>query len=146
VVKHDSRFAAPAERQIHLFDGQVIAEGELNSLLAEAVTEIWHEGERRTLHLVSYCRTCISRRSNHVQFWQQLLAGDLAPDINRLANNLRAQRVSELESKALLHQVMNFMSSAVLAFDHQGALKLLNITAETTLQLKARTAHDRNIF
>lgn len=36
MVTHDPRFAAHAERQIHLFDGKVVAEGELNALLAEA--------------------------------------------------------------------------------------------------------------
>jgi putative ABC transport system ATP-binding protein len=35
MVTHDPRFAAHAERQIHLFDGKVVAEGELNQLLAE---------------------------------------------------------------------------------------------------------------
>jgi putative ABC transport system ATP-binding protein len=36
MVTHDPRFAAHAERQIHLFDGKVVAEGELSQLLAEA--------------------------------------------------------------------------------------------------------------
>jgi putative ABC transport system ATP-binding protein len=35
MVTHDPRFAAHAERQIHLFDGKVVSEGELNQLLAE---------------------------------------------------------------------------------------------------------------
>jgi putative ABC transport system ATP-binding protein len=35
MVTHDPRFGAHAERQIHLFDGKVVAEGELNKLLAE---------------------------------------------------------------------------------------------------------------
>jgi putative ABC transport system ATP-binding protein len=35
MVTHDPRFAAHAERQIHLFDGKVVAEGELAQLLAE---------------------------------------------------------------------------------------------------------------
>jgi putative ABC transport system ATP-binding protein len=30
MVTHDPRFAAHAERQVHLFDGKVVAEGELN--------------------------------------------------------------------------------------------------------------------
>src|SRR5246500_5268655 len=34
MVTHDPRFAAHAERQIHLFDGKVVAEGGLNKLLA----------------------------------------------------------------------------------------------------------------
>ena len=36
MVTHDPRFAAHAERQIHLFDGKVVAEGELTALLAQA--------------------------------------------------------------------------------------------------------------
>ena len=36
MVTHDPRFAAHAERQIHLFDGKVVAEGELSRLMAES--------------------------------------------------------------------------------------------------------------
>ena len=39
MVTHDPRFAAHAERQIHLFDGKVVAEGELQMLLARAEAE-----------------------------------------------------------------------------------------------------------
>ena len=35
MVTHDPRFAAHAERQVHLFDGKVIAEGELQRILAD---------------------------------------------------------------------------------------------------------------
>ncbi|SEG30998.1 putative ABC transport system ATP-binding protein [Bryocella elongata] len=35
MVTHDPRFAAHAQRQIHLFDGKVVAEGELLQLLAD---------------------------------------------------------------------------------------------------------------
>jgi putative ABC transport system ATP-binding protein len=35
MVTHDPRFAAHAGRQVHLFDGKVVAEGELKHLLAE---------------------------------------------------------------------------------------------------------------
>ncbi len=35
MVTHDPRFAAHAQRQVHLFDGKVIAEGELSQLLAD---------------------------------------------------------------------------------------------------------------
>jgi putative ABC transport system ATP-binding protein len=35
MVTHDPRFAAHADRQIHLFDGKVVAEGEMDQLLAE---------------------------------------------------------------------------------------------------------------
>ena len=36
MVTHDPRFAAHADRQVHLFDGKVVAEGELTTLLAQA--------------------------------------------------------------------------------------------------------------
>ncbi len=39
MVTHDPRFAAHAQRQIHLFDGKVVAEGELQHLLAQAEQE-----------------------------------------------------------------------------------------------------------
>ena len=32
IVTHDPRFAAHAERQVHLFDGKIVAEGELNQM------------------------------------------------------------------------------------------------------------------
>jgi putative ABC transport system ATP-binding protein len=35
MVTHDPRFAAHAERQIHLFDGKIVAEGELSQLMAQ---------------------------------------------------------------------------------------------------------------
>ena len=35
MVTHDPRFAAHAERQVHLFDGKIVAEGELLHLLAD---------------------------------------------------------------------------------------------------------------
>src|ERR1700752_2074899 len=36
MVTHDPRFAAHAQRQIHLFDGKVVAEEELQKLMADA--------------------------------------------------------------------------------------------------------------
>ena len=39
MVTHDARFAAHADRQVHLFDGKVVAEGELQQLLAQAESE-----------------------------------------------------------------------------------------------------------
>ena len=35
MVTHDPRFAAHAEREVHLFDGKIVAEGELSQLMAE---------------------------------------------------------------------------------------------------------------
>ncbi len=39
MVTHDPRFAAHADRQVHLFDGKVVAEGELQRMLAAAEEE-----------------------------------------------------------------------------------------------------------
>ena len=39
MVTHDPRFAGHADRQVHLFDGKVVAEGELQHLLAESEAE-----------------------------------------------------------------------------------------------------------
>lgn len=39
MVTHDPRFAAHAERQVHLFDGKVVAEEELKKLIANANSE-----------------------------------------------------------------------------------------------------------
>jgi putative ABC transport system ATP-binding protein len=35
MVTHDPRFAKHAQREVHLFDGKVVAEEELKKLLAE---------------------------------------------------------------------------------------------------------------
>jgi putative ABC transport system ATP-binding protein len=35
MVTHDPRFAAHAEREVHLFDGKVVAEEELKKLMQE---------------------------------------------------------------------------------------------------------------
>lgn len=39
MVTHDPRFAAHADRQVHLFDGKIVAEGELQHLLAQSESE-----------------------------------------------------------------------------------------------------------
>lgn len=46
MVTHDPRFAAHADRQIHLFDGKVVAEGDMQQLLAEAEAEYRTAGSR----------------------------------------------------------------------------------------------------
>ena len=35
MVTHDGRFAKHAQREVHLFDGKVVAEEELQKLMAE---------------------------------------------------------------------------------------------------------------
>src|SRR5450432_4043119 len=52
--------------------------------------------------------------------------GDLALEINALANMLQSQRVSAIEAAALLQQVVEAMETPVLAFDPGSRLRLLN--------------------
>jgi nitrogen fixation/metabolism regulation signal transduction histidine kinase len=69
--------------------------------------------------------------------------GDLALEINALANGLQAQRAGALEAMALLERVMSSMESPVLAFDREGHLKLLNAAAERVFQIRAEHAIGR---
>jgi two-component system nitrogen regulation sensor histidine kinase NtrY len=72
--------------------------------------------------------------------------GDLALELNRLADGLQSQRAGAIEATALLDRVMSAMSSPVLAFDQEGALRLLNAAAERSLGLTRRDALNRNVF
>jgi two-component system, NtrC family, nitrogen regulation sensor histidine kinase NtrY len=66
--------------------------------------------------------------------------GDLALEINRLAETLQGQRAGALEAMALVERVMRSMQSPVLAFDPEGKLKLLNTAAEKAFGLRAQVA------
>jgi nitrogen fixation/metabolism regulation signal transduction histidine kinase len=66
--------------------------------------------------------------------------GDLALEINALANMLQTQRAGALEAIALVERVVDSMQSPVIAFDLEGRLKLLNAAAERGFSLKAGTA------
>jgi len=61
--------------------------------------------------------------------------GDLALEVNALANQLQGQKTSVLETMALLEIVMGTMQSPVFAFDPAGDLKLLNAAAGTAFGL-----------
>ncbi len=63
--------------------------------------------------------------------------GDLALEVNALANQLQGQKTSVLETMALLEIVMGTMQSPVFAFDPAGDLKLLNAAAGTAFGLDA---------
>lgn len=63
--------------------------------------------------------------------------GELAIEINQLADTLQSQRLSALEAVALLRRVILEMDAPVLAFDEQGALRVLNPAAERVLRLNA---------
>jgi nitrogen fixation/metabolism regulation signal transduction histidine kinase len=63
--------------------------------------------------------------------------GELAIEINQLADALQSQRLSALEAVALLRRVILEMDAPVLAFDEQGSLRVVNPAAERVLHLTA---------
>ncbi|WP_158751802.1 PAS domain-containing sensor histidine kinase [Acidobacterium sp. S8] len=70
--------------------------------------------------------------------------GELAIEINQLADALQSQRLSALEAVALLRRVILEMDAPVLAFDEQGALRVVNPAAERVLHLNAARDLGRN--
>jgi nitrogen fixation/metabolism regulation signal transduction histidine kinase len=63
--------------------------------------------------------------------------GELAIEINQLADAMQAQRLSALEAVALLRRVILEMDAPVLAFDELSALRVVNPAAERVLHLTA---------
>lgn len=61
--------------------------------------------------------------------------GQLALEINALADTLQTQRVGALEAVALLRRVIAEMDAPVLAFDQDARLRLLNPAAERVFAL-----------
>lgn len=61
--------------------------------------------------------------------------GQLALEINALADTLQTQRVNALEAVALLRRVIAEMDAPVLAFDQESRLRLLNPAAERVFSL-----------
>jgi two-component system, NtrC family, nitrogen regulation sensor histidine kinase NtrY len=70
--------------------------------------------------------------------------GELALEVNHLADMLQEQRLSELEATALLRNVVRAMDAPVLAFDRANNLRLINPAAERLLELTAERALGRN--
>lgn len=62
--------------------------------------------------------------------------GQLALEINALADTLQTQRVASLEAVALLRRVIAEMDAPVLAFDQESRLRLLNPAAERAFSLQ----------
>lgn len=62
--------------------------------------------------------------------------GQLALEINALADTLQTQRVASLEAVALLRRVIAEMDAPVLAFDQESRLRLLNPAAERVFALQ----------
>src|ERR1700761_1627364 len=63
--------------------------------------------------------------------------GELAIEINQLADAMQSQRLSGLEAVALLRRVILEMDAPVLAFDELSALRVVNPAAERVLHLIA---------
>jgi nitrogen fixation/metabolism regulation signal transduction histidine kinase len=61
--------------------------------------------------------------------------GELAIEINALADMLQDQRAGALEASALLRRVVGSIDAPVLAFDPAGVLRLLNPAAESVFAL-----------
>ena len=61
--------------------------------------------------------------------------GELATEINALADMLQDQRAGALEASALLRRVVGSIDAPVLAFDPAGVLRLLNPAAESVFSL-----------
>ena len=61
--------------------------------------------------------------------------GDLALEINALANTLQTQRSAAHDALTLVERVMTSMPSPVLAFTRDGQLRLLNHAAEQAFRL-----------
>jgi two-component system nitrogen regulation sensor histidine kinase NtrY len=70
--------------------------------------------------------------------------GELAIEINQLADAMQSQRLSALEAVALLRRVILEMDAPVLAFDEQCALRVVNPAAERVLHLHAARDLGRN--
>jgi nitrogen fixation/metabolism regulation signal transduction histidine kinase len=63
--------------------------------------------------------------------------GELAIEVNQLADQLQEGRVAEVEAAALLRNVVEFMDAPVIAYDRDGLLRLLNPAAGRLLNLAA---------
>jgi two-component system nitrogen regulation sensor histidine kinase NtrY len=61
--------------------------------------------------------------------------GELAMEVNALADMLQDQRAGALEASALLRRVVGSIDAPVLAFDPAGILRLMNPAAESVLTL-----------
>ena len=64
--------------------------------------------------------------------------GDLALEINALAADLQSERLSSLDSAALVRRVLEAIDAPVLAFDEQNVLRLLNASAIDCLHLSGK--------
>jgi nitrogen fixation/metabolism regulation signal transduction histidine kinase len=76
--------------------------------------------------------------------------GDLAIEINALADMHQSQRLGSLEAAALFRRVIAELDAPVLAFDQPGRLRLINPSAERVFKINAardlgRTAEELHL-
>jgi nitrogen fixation/metabolism regulation signal transduction histidine kinase len=69
--------------------------------------------------------------------------GDLALEINALAADLQSERLTSLESAALVRRVVEAIDAPVLAFDAQNKLRLLNPAAVRLLHVNPKASLGR---
>jgi two-component system, NtrC family, nitrogen regulation sensor histidine kinase NtrY len=70
--------------------------------------------------------------------------GDLALEVNALAETLQSRRTGALEAMALLERVMASMESPILAFDRQDRLTMLNAAGERAFGASSAKALGRS--
>lgn len=71
--------------------------------------------------------------------------GELAIEINQLADQLQEGRVAEIEAAALIRNVVEFMDAPVIAYDRDGLLRLVNPAAERLFNLSAAVALGKTV-
>jgi len=71
--------------------------------------------------------------------------GELAIEVNQLADMLQSRRVGEIEAAALLRNVVESMDAPAIAFDRDGLLRLVNPAAERLLSLTAEHALGKSV-
>ena len=69
--------------------------------------------------------------------------GELAKEVNSLANLLQALRVHSLEATALLSQILEGMHAPLFAFDRAKTLRLMNDAGAQLLEMPAVRCHGR---
>jgi nitrogen fixation/metabolism regulation signal transduction histidine kinase len=71
--------------------------------------------------------------------------GELVLEVNRLADDLRAERLRSVEATALLEQLLSSVDAAVLAIDGRGVVRLANAAAARLLEKPAPELLGRSV-
>ena len=80
-------------------------------------------------------------RARHIE--QDDVLGQAMTEINELSDVLEARNISAIEASALLRAVLEEIDSAILAFDEQSRLRLMNPAAERLFDTAAERAMGR---